>query len=459
MNILRLRILIPIFLLHLFALPLLLYQYMVHFEEPVWEALGQSMLAELQNRIAVHQLTGGNNVQEVQKAVDEFSKVYRFTSLRVYNAKGELRASHGVYKAGPKPADSVDVIIVPQGQVLDVTHWVHNTPSCQRCHAPAQQYIGVIEASISVTDVASRLGGQRKRAVFVAFATLLGVFGLISLFHYIFVVRPVKSIKKTLDKIKEGDFSVRVPVKRGDELGLIARNINEMVESLSNARRVLEEQHRERMIRAEQLATVGEIAAGLAHEVKNPLAGISSALEVLVAETDNDWPNRDVLLQIIEEAHRIAGTINRLLDYARPNRNAPDWWDLFMITTDIQSFFGPQCQKRKVKFETKLSENAGRMFVDAGELKQVLMNILLNALDAVESGGAIRLEVEEKKEDVLFRVIDNGPGMDASVRERIFQPFYTTKSNGTGLGLAIALRSVKDMGGTLRVESQMGQGT
>lgn len=90
MNILRLRIIVPIFLLHLIALPFLLFQYMVRFEQPVWEAFGQSMLAELQRRIAIHQLTGESNVTEVQRAVDEFSGVYRFLSLRVYNSKGSF---------------------------------------------------------------------------------------------------------------------------------------------------------------------------------------------------------------------------------------------------------------------------------------------------------------------------------------------------------------------------------
>lgn len=432
---------------------------MVHFEQPVWEALGHSMLTDLQNQIAVHQLTDRSSVAQVQKAVDEFAGAYRFLSLRVYNTKGELRASHGVIRPGPRPANRVDVMMVREGQILDVTHWVPNGPNCRACHPSSQQYIGVIEASISVTDIAARLGAQREHALIVAFGTLLGVFGLISLFHYIFIVRPVKIISRVLGKIKEGDLSVRVPVERGDELGLISRNINEMTDSLARARRILEEQHRERMIRAEQLATVGEIAAGLAHEVKNPLAGISSALEVLVAETDKSWPHRDVLQQIIEEAHRIAGTINRLLDYARPRRSDPDWWDLSMITADIQSFFGPQCQKRKTKFETRIAKDAGRMFVDASELKQVLMNILLNALDAVGDSGLIVLEVKETAERILFKVTDNGPGMDESVRERIFQPFFTTKDNGTGLGLAIVFRSVKDMGGTLTVDSSPGAGT
>jgi hypothetical protein len=459
MKILRLKILLPIFLLHVVALPFLLYQYMIHFEEPVWEALGQSVLSELQNRIAVHQLTGTPSVAEVQKAVDEFSNTYQFLSLRVYDASGRLRASHGHIISGPHPYDRATMRVEADGYVLDVTHWVRNAPACHSCHPQDRPVIGAIEASMAVTEVAAKLGAEKKHALEIAFATLILVFGLISTFHYLFIVRPVNRISKALQKIKDGDLSATVPVKRDDELGVIAGNINEMAASLRQARKELEEQHRQRMTRAEQLATVGEIAAGLAHEVKNPLAGISSALEVVVAETDESWPHREVLGQIIEEAHRIAGTINRLLDYTRPKRSEPEWWDLSLIAGDIQNFFAPQCQKHRVAFDVNLNEPSGRMHVDAGELRQVLMNILLNALDAVGPGGWIRLQVEEDRTHVVFSISDNGPGMDEATRERIFQPFFTTKPAGTGLGLAIAMRTAKDMGGTLTVDTRPGAGT
>ena len=268
MNILRLRIIVPIFLLHLIALPFLLFQYMVRFEQPVWEAFGQSMLAELQRRIAIHQLTGESNVTEVQRAVDEFSGVYRFLSLRVYNSKGELRAHHGRILPGPKPMNHVAVVMAGTGQVLEVTRWVRNSDECRACHTSTQNNIGVIEASISVTDVAAEMGMQRKHIVWGAFGILLGVFALISTFHFVFIVRPVQKISRALAKIKEGDLNVRLPVTRGDELGLIAGTSTRWRKLWSSARRVLEDQHRQHMTRAEQLATVGEIAAGLAHEVE-----------------------------------------------------------------------------------------------------------------------------------------------------------------------------------------------
>ncbi len=273
----------------------------------MWEALGQSVLAELQNRIAVHQLTGTPSVKEVQKAVDEFSTTYQFLSLRVYDAGGSLRASHGRIISGPHPHDRAEMRVESDGYVLEVTPWVNNGKACQSCHPKDRPVIGAIEASISVTDVAAKLGAEKKHAVEIAFGTLILVFGLISTLPLSLFVRPVNRISSALQKIKDGDLSARVPVKRDDELGVIAGNINEMAASLKQRAKELEDQHRLRMTRAEQLATVGEIAAGLAHEVKNPLAGISSALEVVIAETDESWPHREVLGQIIEETQRIAG--------------------------------------------------------------------------------------------------------------------------------------------------------
>lgn len=459
MKITSLRFLIPVFLIHLIALPSLLYQYMIHFEAPVWEALGQSILGQLENRIAIHQLTGQPGVQQVQKSVDEFSESYRFMSLNVYDASGELRASHGPIMKNLRDENRTEMKVVPQGYVLELTHMVENSPRCYQCHSSNKQRIGTIRASLNVTEIAVKLGAERKNAVAVVFLTLFFVFSLIYVVHYFFVIKPVNTISTSLKKITQGDLTVRVPVTRKDDLGVISSGINEMVDSLFIARKQLEEEHQQRMSRAEQLASVGEIAAGLAHEVKNPIAGICSALEVLVSETEVSAAHREVLVQMIDEGHRIAEIINRLLDYARPKPAEPDWWDISVITSEIQTIFAPRCQQHRVRFSIQQDQSIGRMFVDANEVKQVLMNILLNALDAVGTGGNIELKVTQQKDDVTFLIRDDGPGMDSTTREKIFQPFFTTKSSGTGLGLPIVLRCVKEMGGAVRVESKIGQGT
>jgi signal transduction histidine kinase len=262
-----------------------------------------------------------------------------------------------------------------------------------------------------------------------------------------------------MNQVKSGDLSVRIPMKQKDEIGMIASGFNDVVHSLQTANAELERRHHSDMARAEQLATVGEIAAGLAHEVKNPVAGISSALQVMVSEME-ECQNREVLVQAIEETHRITSTINSLLDYARPKMPKPEMVDIQEFVGDVQTIFAPQCQQHRVRFQGKVDGNGHTrdMYVDVQSLKQVVINLLRNSLESVGSGGVIEFVATPHKDGVIFKVCDNGPGMEAVTKSKIFQPFFTTKSTGTGLGLAIVKRLIEDMGGTIRVESQLGAG-
>jgi signal transduction histidine kinase len=262
-----------------------------------------------------------------------------------------------------------------------------------------------------------------------------------------------------MKRVKEGDLNVQIPIKRKDELSTMSVNFNQVVNSLKSAKQELERRHQTDMYRAEQLASVGEIAAGLAHEVKNPLAGIKSALEVVVSETNEESPHKDILKQIIEETDRIAAIINNLLDYARPRPAKPEWCDVQMLVSDLNHIFSPQCQKHRVAFQVNSPEQPGSIYVDSQELRQVLINILRNALEAVDGSGAIRMDVRAAEKEIGFSIFDNGMGMDRATQEKIFQPFFTTKTAGTGLGLAIVSRLVKDMGGTLHLNSKPGEGT
>jgi signal transduction histidine kinase len=449
-------------LLHLFAIPALVYQSLLHFEQPVWiseKLLAESVAREVQNEIAIHQLASKGNKDQVQKTINAMFGRYNFVSLAVYNDAKQLRAFRGKPKHSPYPSNLSQVSLVPGSEQVSVTRWVPNEAACQTCHSSAKPNIGAIEATLSLSAIALDLNQKRTKAMVVTFLILFGVFSLIYFVHHYFITAPVDKMMKAMVRVKEGDLSVQIPVTRKDELATMAENFNEVVRSLRTAKLELEKRHHADMYRAEQLASVGEIAAGLAHEVKNPLAGIKSALEVVVSETNEGSQHKEILKQIIEEIHRIALIINNLLDYARPRPSKPEWCDIQMIAGDIQHIFGLQCQKQSVSFEMQVEDNPGSIFVDTQELRQILMNILRNGLEAVNGSGAIRMHVAADDKRVLFSISDNGIGMDRVTQERIFQPFFTTKPSGTGLGLAIVSRLVKDTGGSLHLTSKPGAGT
>jgi len=458
------RIIFPILTLHFLAIPLLVWWVLGLYEHSMWEAqekLGRTFLQRVQDEIAVHQMATRDSLQ-IQKTIDHMYASHSFTALTVYDDDGRRVAFKGDDAGtGMRLEDVTRMEVGPQKDVMKVTHWVRNDPPCQPCHEKSKAYIGVIEGAMPLSR-SIRVFGFSRIQVFLAtaIASVL-IFAIVTLFNFFSIIRPVQRIMDGMRKVKEGDLSARIALDRPDEMGQMARNFNEVVSSLRIAREELEQRHQEDMTRAEQLATVGEIASGLAHEVKNPLAGISSALEVVLSDPEPLPMHRDVLIQIQGEIHRISSIFSQLLDYARPRRGHPDWVDLNIVVADLKAIFTPQCLKKRAAFQVEGDAAwTGRIFLDPDALKQVLFNLLQNALQAVRPGGTIRLDVKNAGEDrIEFRVSDDGEGMDEATRARIFQPFFTTKSGGTGLGLAIVARLAREMGGEIAVESEPGRGS
>ena len=434
------------------------------YERSVWDAqekLAHTFLQRIQDEIAVHQMASRDSLQ-IQKTVDHLYASHSFSTLTVYDDDGRRVAFKGKDSGtGMRLEDVTRMEVGSLSDMMKVTHWVKNDAACQPCHGSTKTYIGVIEGVLPLSR-SIRIFGFSRIQVFLAtaIASVL-IFAIVTLFNYFSIIRPVHMIVDGMRRVKDGDLTAKITLDRQDEMGQMARNFNEVVAALRQARQELELRHEEDMTRAEQLATVGEIASGLAHEVKNPLAGISSALEVVLSDPDPLPVHRDVLIQIQGEIHRISSIFSQLLDYARPRRGRPDWVDLNMLTADLKAIFSPQCLKKRAVF--RVEGDAAwmeRIFLDPDALKQVLFNLLQNALQAVRPGGSIRLDVTASGEDrIEFRVSDDGEGMDEATRARIFQPFFTTKSGGTGLGLAIVARLVREMGGDIVVASEPGRGS
>jgi two-component system sensor histidine kinase AtoS len=226
-------------------------------------------------------------------------------------------------------------------------------------------------------------------------------------------------------------------------------------------------QAQEALQRANQLVKVGEMAAGLAHEIKNPLAGIKVSIEVLASELELGQKDKDVFSLIINEINRIEILLKNLLSYARPPK--PNFISLDVneiletaIKTVQLSWAGTAEQTGKVKdiqFIKELSVGLPSIVADGAQLQQVVLNLLLNAVDAIQEKGAITVKSLTKGEDAVQIVIaDTGKGIDARDFEKIFQPFFTTKPKGTGLGLSICKRLIDQHYGRIRVAPNLDGG-
>lgn len=459
----HLRFLVPILLLHMVAVPGLVHIFFGYYEQAyirIEQEAVQSFLVQVQDEIARHQMAEPGNAQHIQVLLDSLYSGSKYLSLSVYNMDGRRIAFKG--EPGQESMDLLQTTHIDHahgGDLMTVTHWVQNPPECHACHDPAQTTIAVLEGVLPVAGRVRIFGLSRPQVLAASTAVAVLVFVAVMFGVNRFVTRPVRRVMEAMHAVRNGDLDVRVPVQRPDELGEMAENFNQVVAALRKARSEVEARHEAGMARAEQLAVMGEIASGLAHEVKNPIAGISSALEVVLSEMGDADPHREILVQIGEETRRISGIITRLLDYARPRELRPDWIDLGLLLGDIKAIYRPQCQKQKVEFAVETPPEPGTLFADPGVLRQVMFNVLQNALHAAGDGGHVTFAVEAGTDTVVFRVSDDGPGIPPEVRARLFQPFFTTKAGGTGLGLAIVHRLVAAMGGTVEVDSCEGRGT
>jgi signal transduction histidine kinase len=224
--------------------------------------------------------------------------------------------------------------------------------------------------------------------------------------------------------------------------------------------------HDAEMIHAEHLATLGELAAGVAHEIRNPLAGIAGAIEIITKEFPNDHPDREVLEDLRQEVRRIEKTLNDLLVYARPKPPLFGRTNLKETVARTLQLARQQTGNKKVDFSIQIPAALPPFLVDSEQLHQVLLNLVLNGVQAIELEGRISIEARALDADgpnlagyIEISVADTGAGIPPEHLERIFRPFYTTKRGGTGLGLSLCRRIIVAHGGTLSAESQLKQGS
>jgi signal transduction histidine kinase len=224
--------------------------------------------------------------------------------------------------------------------------------------------------------------------------------------------------------------------------------------------------HDAEMVQAEHLATMGELAAGVAHEIRNPLAGIAGAIEIITKDFPKDHPDREILEDLREEVRRIENVLNNLLAYARPKPPQFGLADLKETVARTLQLARQQTGNKKVEFSIQIPSSLPHFHMDSEQLHQVLLNLVLNGIQAIEREGRISITAGVKKsagpgrpEVVEISVADTGSGMSPETLEKIFRPFYTTKRGGTGLGLSLCRRIISQHGGTLTAESQLNKGS
>jgi signal transduction histidine kinase len=274
------------------------------------------------------------------------------------------------------------------------------------------------------------------------------------------IQRPMVELQEKIARVGDGDLQASVSfARRNDEIGDLGRNFNRMVEHLRESRDEIERLHRTQMSRAEHLATLGELATGLAHEIRNPLAGIAGVIEIIGRDLPTTSPARAVVKEVRVEIAQINRILTDLLQTARPHPPEIRRSDLNTTVEHAVMLARQQALSKPIQIELKKDPVLPEVEHDSGQIHQVLLNLLLNSIQAMEGSGKITVDLERQDESAAIVVTDSGKGIPPETLPNIFRPFYTTKGNGTGLGLSLARRIVEEHHGRIDVSSAIGKGS
>jgi signal transduction histidine kinase len=301
---------------------------------------------------------------------------------------------------------------------------------------------------------------ERHTVLLVAGAGAVAICGALLVVLTYTVQRPMVELQEKIAKLGAGDLRVSVSfAHRNDEIGDLGRNFNQMVRQLRESRIEIERLHRTQMSRAEHMATLGEMATGLAHEIRNPLAGIAGVIEIIGRDLPSTSPARAVVKDVRQEIARINHIVTDLLQTARPHPPRVHRSDLNTTVEHAVMLGRQQALAKSVEIALRKDAFLPEVEHDSDQIHQVLLNLLLNALQAIDQQGRITVTLERKGDSAVVKVADNGRGISPHHLPNIFRPFFTTKGEGTGLGLSLARRIVEDHQGHIDVTSTVGKGT
>lgn len=387
------------------------------------------------------------------------------------------------------------VIEMPGGhRVLGTMQAIRNEPSCSSAscheHSASQSVLGIVDVAYSLDEIDQSRRTHTIHVIGMAagfiliFATSIGV--LLQRFIYV----PLKDMDSGANEVAAGRLDQSIPVRSNDEFGRVAASFNHMTEALKASRsemqdmlHTLESKVTERtrellaakaeVAQGEKLASIGVLASGIAHELNNPLTGVltfTSLMRKKAADGSEDAADLDL---VIRETKRCASIIRRLLDFAREKVPVKGFFDLNLVIEDTVRFVERPASLQQIEITTALDPALPQVWGDADLIKQVILNLLVNAQQAIEGKGSIKvasrlypgMASDKPGVDTLpmveISVTDTGCGIPPANLERIFEPFFTSKEvgKGTGLGLSVSYGIVKAHGGKINVESVVGEGT
>jgi len=316
-------------------------------------------------------------------------------------------------------------------------------------------YIGIMEKPFQYP----------QKIILLFFIIALAITALLSMlvmfFYTKMMMRPIERIIKTSKRIMAGDLSARTIMRPKGELGVLCKTIDQMADSMEQQVNKIQEDSRMQIMQSEKLASVGRLAAGVAHEINNPLTGVLTFAHFLKDKKNNDESDQHDIDVIIQETTRVRDIIRGLLDFARQSPPVKAMINVNETIQQLLMLIKGQKEFRSITIKEEYGEKLPQILADKNQLQQVFLNLILNAGEAITGQGTITITTSVKNKYVLITVSDTGCGISEEDMFKIFDPFFTTKpvGKGTGLGLSVSYGIVQQHGGEIHCESKQNEGT
>jgi len=441
-----------------------------------------------------------NDRQALYNVIQELGSEPGIRRIRIFNKEGRIsfstdaaevdrvvdKRAEACYGCHAQSAPLVKLnrpdrarIFAGQGErLMGVIRPIENAPGCVACHPAGQRVLGVIDADLSLAAVDAQTAEHRAHLVLFMAITLAMIWVVSMMFIWGVVYRPVKELIAGTRRVADGDLDYRLPVRSADELSDLAAAFNKMTAEVAGVHAEIEERvqrktaeldqaHRS-LLASEKMASIGKLAATVAHEVNNPLFGILTYARLTLKEVEKGPAGSRAemveQLHIIERESKRCGDIMRnLLTFARQAPSHRESNDLNTLVGRALVLVRHQAELLGIDLRSRLDGNLPPVSCDAGQIQQVVLVLLVNATEAMPRGGVLEVatEMDAAAGEARIRVRDTGSGIPPEVLAQIFDPFFTTKEDQqrTGLGLAVARSIVEQHGGQIAVESTPGQGT
>ncbi len=412
-------------------------------------------------------------LEKVQEILQEVASPSDIKKIRILSSRGKILRSTKEDEIGMfvnsttldrmndflhKNVQS-DIVFIKPKSTIQGFRTIENQSDCFNCHSPQNKINGILEVNMDYALASSLLRKSQRLGITIAILALTTLSIIIIRLFEKLVNRPISQLKNEMKKVQGGDLNINLHSSKNDEIGRLTKNFDVMVRKLNEANKKIEELFDKQMEKAEHLASFGEVAAGFAHEIKNPIAGIKGALEVINQGTDDSDTKKEIFTEMLVQIEKINHIVQDLLSYAKPKEMHMSLINPNECVENAIKLAKPQINSKEIYFRFKGLESSTLAHIDPDKLQEIMLNLLLNSISAIKEKGNIAVELNKRnKKELEIKYSDDGVGIKKEHLPQIFNPFFTTKNIGTGLGLSICKKIIEAHNGSIEVKSEEGKG-